>query len=183
MADVFLCGIKHCGKTTFGRLLARRYGCAWRDADRLTASLLPEGATIRSFYREHGKDAFHELEAKALAAYEDAPHARTVVSMGGGACDNPGVMATADARGTTVYLAVPEPVLLERILQDGIPPFLDPRDPARSFHELYVRRDALYRQLCSLTVSLDGIHKVPETGRYLSRRLKEVFDGPQHVRQ
>jgi len=180
--DIFFCGIKHSGKSTLGRLVSRRVGLSWRDADNLVKALLPPGDTIRSFYRREGAGAFQNKEVEAVWGFLSSPHPQTIVSMGGGACDNAPLMEAISQKGLTVYLSVPEETLYGRVVRDGIPPFLDATRPRESFHTLYLRRDALYGKLCSLVVHLPDTPDVEDSVRYLEKILQGARNGAQHIR-
>lgn len=181
-SDFFFCGIKHCGKSTLGRLCSRDFGLSWKDADSLVSSLLPPGDTIRSFYRREGQPAFQKLEVQALDAFLSNPHGQTIVSMGGGACDNPELMDLLGRHGLCVYLKLQEKTLFGRIVKDGIPPFLDASRPRESFHELYVRRDRLYDNQCPLVVELVDNADVEDNLHSLERILQGAGYGTQHIR-
>ncbi|MDD7201664.1 MAG: shikimate kinase [Sphaerochaetaceae bacterium] len=180
--DIFFCGIKHSGKSTLGRLVSRRVGLLWRDADNLVKALIPKDDTIRSFYRREGVEAFRNKELEAIGNFLSLSHPQTIVSMGGGACDNAPLMERINQKGLTVYLSVPEEVLYGRVIRDGIPPFLDASRPKESFHALYLRRDELYGKLCSLVVHLPDTPDVEDSVRYLEKILQGARHGTQHIR-
>ena len=182
MQDLFLCGLKHSGKTHIGRYLAAQWGIRWVDADDLTLTLIPQGMTIREYYQQYGKDAFQQKEREAMLAFLSQPHPATVISMGGGAADNPGLLELCGRFGTLVYLSVPEPVLLKRIIGDGIPPFLDPADPAGSFHPIFLRRDAVYGKSCQIVLHLPDSPTVQQTAAWCARQLEGYEDGTQQFR-
>ena len=76
--------------------------------------------------------------------------------------------------GKLIYLHRSEKDMLPVILRDGIPPFLDENDPEKSFHELYVRRDRIYRENADLLIELGPYGDMDETYRMISRRLGEM---------
>ncbi|GEM_PF-213348 len=64
---IFLTGLKHCGKTTLGKMLATRTGRRFYDLDDL---LLDEArrdgyTSVRELYRTAGREKFQEYEALA----------------------------------------------------------------------------------------------------------------------
>ena len=77
--------------------------------------------------------------------------------------------------GTLLYLSVSEPVLFERIMRGGIPPFLSSTHPSDSFHELYTRRDGRYRQISDYVVSLSDCHSVQENAELLASFMKKLW--------
>lgn len=150
MSHIFLCGIKHSGKTTIGKLLAKRLGRRWYDLDREIERKI--GEPIRTFYRAFGQEAFQQLEVEVLEAI--IGEEELVISLGGGAADNDPLMKMVKERGTLVYLYLEEAHLLERILLGGIPPFLDEEDVEGSFHRLYERRNRRYSKDCNHLIQL-----------------------------
>ena len=135
MGRIFLCGIKHSGKTTLGRLLAQRLHIAWVDLDEYIEEAIEEN--IRSFYQREGHTAFQALEVRYLQQILAEQSDECIISLGGGAADNEALMTLLKDSGTLIYLWVEESELLKRIIATGIPPFLDPANVEASFHELF----------------------------------------------
>lgn len=65
MAGIILIGYRGTGKTTVGRLLAERLGCALIDSDRLLEE--EAGKTIARIFAEEGEEAFRDRETKIVA--------------------------------------------------------------------------------------------------------------------
>ena len=62
---IVLVGMPGCGKSTIGRLLARRLQLDFVDADQRIEQHL--GCTIRSYFDSHGEEAFRDVEQNVLA--------------------------------------------------------------------------------------------------------------------
>ena len=60
---IILTGIKHCGKSTQGKLLAERLGCSFFDTDDIIFDIT--GKTPRQIYNEQGAQAFMQAETNA----------------------------------------------------------------------------------------------------------------------
>ena len=101
MKPLFLVGYMGCGKSTFGRKLARRLGVRFADTDALVEQ--QEGATVFDVFQYEGEERFRELErgvlAELIASDED-----TVVSTGGGLPVWRDNMERMNAAGVTIYL-------------------------------------------------------------------------------
>lgn len=201
---LYLCGIKHSGKSTLGRRLAEDRGLAFYDADELTIAAANQntagGATsgpggpfrsARQLYRAVGPRGFKELEATALKALIEAdratvePHSDTahpaphvVVALGGGVGDNPEALALISRSGYLVYLYVDADILYERIMRRGTPAFLTTENPKEEFEELFRRRDAAYRSSSDLVVELTGLG-VPEAQQQVDTELRRHISGWQ----
>ncbi|MCH3916474.1 MAG: hypothetical protein LKE40_03190 [Spirochaetia bacterium] len=150
---IFIAGIKHCGKTTLAERLANAMDIPYVDADSLMLQQI-HPMTVRGYYRNVGKECFQQTEADTLECYLSEVHADSIVSLGGGACENKTCMELCHRYGLLLYLNVGEQTLWERIIRDGIPPFLETEDPRNTFHGLYLMRDGLYRKEADLIVDI-----------------------------
>ena len=183
LSIIYLLGIKHSGKTSVGRyathLLAKKCPMIFVDTDDRVLNNIPEeNMSIRDYYRTYGQSSFQALEVSSLSQYifQHSDVTQTVViSTGGGACDNLALVDLMKRTGTLLYLSVSEPVLFERIMRGGIPPFLSSTHPSGSFHELYTRRDGRYRQISDYVVSLSDCHSVQENAELLASFMKKLW--------
>jgi shikimate kinase len=154
--NVILVGFMGAGKSTVGRLLARRLGlCFVETDDMITAG---EGKTIPEIFAEHGEEHFRRLEAAALDALDEKRG--HVIATGGGFPCRPGVMERLRALGTVVWLAAEFEALYERANRLGGRPMLATRSPAETA-ALYEARKPYYSQAhLAVDVShlgLDGV--------------------------
>ncbi len=175
MAILFFCGIKHSGKTSLGRLVARKTGYRCIDNDDLILKDRPELTSIRQLYRNEGKTAFMAQEVSSLEGFLSTKPTNTIISLGGGACDNTRLISLIKTSGKVIYLKVEKEVLLKRILAGGVPPFLDPNNIQGSFSELYTSRDALYGKFSDIVIELSPYTDINESAEYLFSRLSEEF--------
>jgi len=166
MRTILMGGIKHCGKTTLGRIAADRLGYDFFDLDELTVG---EGmgtwGSARELMNNFGADGFRELEAMAVTSLigktiPELTGKGVVLSLGGGTIENTEAMAAL--RGTMVYLLAPCELLYQRIDLSGKPAFLSMESPYEDFLNLYKRRDILYRKFADL------IHEVDESPKELN---------------
>lgn len=181
--SILLSGIKHCGKSTIGSLLAKRIGLPFLDLDDLVVeeSLKGRGGhrairwEVREIYRRLGKGEFIRLEQQALKSviHEGEP---CVLALGGGTQEDPENRRLLSELGCLVYLSEEAEILFARISAGGMPPFLDAADPRGSFKDLYAARDRLYRQTAEITLPLEG-RSPSEAAEYLEQALKEHLSG------
>jgi len=147
---VVLVGLMASGKSTVGRLLARRLGRPFVDND--DALEARSGRTARAIADAEGADALHSLEAETLLAALDQPDS-SVVSAAAAAVVEPGV-ETVLRRHDVVYLRAQPSVLAARIARepdDGHRPFVL-TDAEAVLNEQYAARDERYRSLATLIV-------------------------------
>jgi shikimate kinase len=164
--NVVLVGFMGAGKSTIGRLLARRLGlCFVETDDMITAG---EGKSIPAIFAEHGEPHFRALEAAALDAL--AAKRGHVIATGGGFPCRPGVMERLRGLGTVVWLAADFDVLYERAGRVGGRPMLGGRS-REELVLLYEARKPYYSQ-AHLAVEASHLGVDGAVGRIL-RHLRE----------
>ena len=170
---LFIAGIKHSGKTTFAKLLAEKYNLPHIDNDQLILEFLKID-NIRQFYKAEGKAMFMQAEALALASFLDRRE-DAVISLGGGAADNEQLITLLKITAPIIYLYRKEEDLLECILKDGIPPFLDKEDVENSFHRLFEQRDKRYREISDLTINLGPYADIDTTFKLILSQIGSFY--------
>jgi shikimate kinase len=168
--NVFLVGMMGAGKTTAGRLMARRLKREFLDTDLEIERRC--GVKVPVIFEFEGEAGFRQREAAVIAeltAREDV-----VLATGGGAVLDEANRRHLAARGTVVYLHAPPPALYERVRQDRNRPLLATADPQARLQELYAVRDPLYREIADIVVDT-GRQSVQNLARQLLARLKEEW--------
>jgi shikimate kinase len=146
--SIFLVGMMGAGKTSVGKLLARRLGKTFHDSDQVIESRT--GVKIPIIFELEGEDGFRAREAAViseLSALKDI-----VLATGGGVVLNPRNRELLKARGTVVYLRASVNELWNRTRHDRNRPLLRTADPYARLCELHAERDPLYRQVADITV-------------------------------
>lgn len=150
--SVFFVGMMGSGKTTVGRLLARRLKRPFLDSDHEVEARC--GVSIAVIFDIEGEAGFRARESQVIEELSLKP--RVVLATGGGAVLDPQNRRRLAERGTVVYLhASPEDLFL-RIGHDRNRPLLATPAPGLKLAQLYARRDPLYREIADCIV---------ETGR------------------
>lgn len=140
-------------------------GVRFLDADTVLEERI--GMPIRSFFEQHGEQAFRDLEESVLddltrlpappdAISEHAMMPGLVLATGGGAVLRERNREHLRSRGTVVYLRSSPEELYRRLRHDTQRPLLQVADPMAKLRELYEQRHPLYEQTA---------HYVVDTGR------------------
>jgi shikimate kinase len=117
--SIVLMGLKHCGKSTQGRLLAKEMELDFFDTDEVIEQTV--GQPVRTFYRTKGVASFMLEEEKACEKIvaENAGK-RIIVATGGGICDNPPAITKLRALNTFVFLRLDLNFSIERVMKKVI---------------------------------------------------------------
>jgi len=145
---VFLVGLMGSGKTTIGRLLARRLNKRFVDSDHAIEART--GATIPWIFEIEGEGSFRRREADMIR--ELTSQRGIVLATGGGAVLDAANRAHLAERGTVIYLRAGIGSILQRTSHDKNRPLLQTADPRRKLEELLAQREPLYREIADLVI-------------------------------
>jgi shikimate kinase len=109
---LFLIGYMGAGKTTIGRRLAQCLGRTFIDTDQFIESRYRQ--KVPELFVEKGEEVFRQIEQRVLqevAAFEEV-----VISTGGGTPCFSDNMAQMNRWGITIYLHLPVPELVRRLM-------------------------------------------------------------------
>jgi shikimate kinase len=166
--NLYLVGMMGAGKTTVGRLLARRLRLRFIDSDEEIERRC--GVRIPLIFEIEGEAGFRAREAQALAELTTLDG--VVLGTGGGAVLLEENRRRLAATGTVVYLRARPEDLYERVRHDRNRPLLATGDPLARLRELFAERDPLYRAVADLTVDT-GRQGVNALARQLLFKLDE----------
>jgi len=153
------------GKSTVGRLLARRLGWAFVDTDRLVEQAA--GKSIPDIFAQDGEPAFRELERRAVEQALAA--SRAVISLGGGAVLDPATRDILGVRGVTVWLKADVAICAARAVGEGRP-LLQGKDPEAMLSRIWDQRRALYAEVADLAIDTGPL----EPAGVVERILEEI---------
>jgi shikimate kinase len=156
--NLFLVGLMGAGKTTIGRMLARRLKMPFHDTDHAVEQRC--GVEIALIFDIEGEAGFRLRESQVIA--ELSALDGIVLATGGGAVLDRENRRRLAARGTVVYLHARAADLYQRVRGDRRRPLLATPDPSRKLEQLYAERDPLYREVADCVV---------ETGRQSATTL------------
>ncbi len=168
--NIFLVGLMGAGKTSVGRLLAKRFDKIFYDCDHEIERRT--GVKIPVIFDIEGEDGFRAREAAALCSLVGL--ADIVLATGGGAvllAENRRLLAE---NGTVVYLRASLANLWQRTRHDRNRPLLQTSDPRGKLEQLFTERDPLYREVATLIVDT-GSQSLRGLAHMLEQRLCEHF--------
>lgn len=138
---IVLVGMMGVGKTTVGRLLAKRLGWSFYDSDdEIVRSV---GKSISDIFLEDGEPAFRDLERVTIRHL--LANGPCVISSGGGGITVPETAQAIKEHSLCLWMDAPVPVLVSRTA-GGSRPLLKHGDPEEVLHMLLEKRRNSYAQ-------------------------------------
>ncbi len=150
------------GKSTVGRILARRLSKRFVDTDHEIEKR--NGVTIPVIFEIEGEEGFRRREQELLA--DLAQEQGLVLSTGGGIVLKSENREVLRNHGFVVYLNARPELLADRTKHDRSRPLLNVEDPLTRLRELHAVRDPLYREVA---------HAVVETGRGAPQQVVQAI--------
>lgn len=145
--SIIICGFMGSGKTTVGRLLAKKLLARFIDTDEVIEQ--QQHMSIPNIFAQKGEGYFRALEHVTLQnAVEGMNPLSAVIATGGGTFMDPdNVRIVKDNACTVIYLSTDFDVCYERIRHSDRP--LVMKNSEDALRKLYEERDAVYRQICT----------------------------------
>jgi shikimate kinase len=171
--NIFLVGMMGAGKTSVGRVLAKRLNKRFYDSDHVIEERT--GVKIPVIFEIEVEPGFRHRESAVideLSALDDV-----VLATGGGAVLSADNREKLRSRGTVVYLRASVKDLLNRTRHDKNRPLLQTADPRGRLNELFEARDPLYRDVAHVTIDT-GSQSLATLVARLHQLLESQIDRP-----
>lgn len=163
--NIILIGMPGCGKSTVGRLIAKKLGRPFFDADDEFSKTFTQSPA--DIIREQGEDKFRQMEHEVTKALGKKSGA--VISCGGGVITREYNYAPLHQNGTVIFLERE----LSRLSKKG-----RPLSQATSVQELYNARIDAYLRFADLCVAST---EIPEkTAELMIKKLSQIQKGDFH---
>jgi shikimate dehydrogenase len=192
--NIVLIGMPGSGKSTLGKSVAKSLGMEFLDTDVLIEQ--HERRPITEIFKSDGEAYFRELESRVVetvlrvadadAARPDAKltkHAnhtatkrKLMLSVGGGAAEDPGNAKLLKKIGAVIFIDRPLEALERNIVYNGKRPLLSDKE---KLVELYERRKPLYENLSDRVVDNGGGFE--DASAELMRVAKLMGAGPGYL--
>jgi shikimate kinase len=169
--NMFLVGLMGAGKTSVGRLLAKRFNKKFHDCDHEIESRT--GVRVPVIFDIEGEEGFRLRETamlRELTALHDI-----VLATGGGAVIREENRHLLIQHGTVIYLRASLDDLWRRTQHDRNRPLLQTGDPRARIEQLFMQRDPLYREVATLVVDT-GNQSLRSLTQRIELRLREYAE-------
>ena len=150
MKNIVLTGFMGTGKTSTGRVLARKLGTRFIDTDTLIEK--EAGIQIWEIFEKFGEAHFRGLERQIVKKVTEEEG--IVIAVGGGAIVNPANLADLKRHGIVVSLTASLDVILSRVERNLDRPLLKVEDKLGKIKELIAVRAPFYEK-ADITVDTD----------------------------
>lgn len=161
--NVYLVGMMGAGKSSIGRLLARRLRKEFRDSDHEIERRT--GVKIPVIFEIEGEAGFRRREAAVIR--ELTTETGIVLATGGGAVLDPETRRVLRGSGTVIYLRTDPVELWNRTRHDRNRPLLRTDDPLGRLQALSRERGPLY---------MDVAHIVIDSGNQTMKSLTQRIE-------
>jgi shikimate kinase len=144
-----LVGLSGAGKSTVGRMLAKRLLLPFVDLDRRLEA--ESGMSVSDIFSTYGEPEFRLRESRLLeAVLTESP---SVIAAGGGTLVDDHARQSAKARGRIIWLVVSPQVAAERVMRSEARPLLT-KNAEKSLLQLLTQREASYSD-CDVSLNSD----------------------------
>ncbi len=154
---IYLIGYRGSGKSTVGRILAKRLGVPIVDTDDMVEQTC--GMSIKEIFQQGGEASFRDREEQAISDVASRASTPCVVALGGGAILRESNRIALAASGECVWLRGSAEQLFDRINRDESTasrrPALSHRGGYDEVAALLAAREPLYRQAAQKIVGTD----------------------------
>ena len=165
--NIYLVGLMGAGKTSVGRVLARRLRKTFVDSDHEIEQRT--GVRIPVIFEIEGETGFRRRESAVIG--DLVQQTGVVLATGGGAVLDPESRRALHANGTVVYLRAAPSELWLRTRHDKSRPLLRTANPLARLEELHAQRDPLYHETAHLVVDT-GNQAIRNLVNKLERELR-----------
>ncbi len=154
---IFLVGPMGAGKSTIGRMLAKRLHLEFKDSDHEIEKRT--GADIPWIFDVEGEAGFRRRETEIIDELSQC--SGVVLATGGGAILASENREALRSRGDVIYLKLSVEQQAFRTAKDRNRPLLQTDDPKQVLQDLFLERDPLYQDVANLIINTD--HKTAKS--------------------
>ena len=147
--NIILCGFMGCGKTTIGKLVAKKINMDFVDLDIYIEQ--KQDMTVSDIFAKYGEAYFRQLERQATVELSQMNN--KVIAAGGGTLifkENVDVFKNS---GVIILIDASLKVISQRLKYDNTRPLLARPDKEKAMKELYEKRLPIYKSAADLIIN------------------------------
>jgi shikimate kinase len=164
--NISLIGFMGSGKSTIGKILAKKLGLLFIDLDRVIE--LDQEKEIRDIFKIYGEKYFRELETSVIKKiYRNK---NCVFACGGGVVTRKENMDIIRENSLVVYLNVSIPDIICRLKEAKDRPLIDVENKEETIEKMMKKRDVLYRKYSHIIINNDD----DDSARAADKILEEI---------
>ena len=146
--NIYLVGLMGAGKTSIGKLLAKRTDRQFIDLD--NEIIKNEKCSITEIFKKSGEEKFRELESTQLR--NTTKMTNTVISTGGGIILREDNIKTMLSNGLIIHLDVNLETQMLRVKNRENRPLIDKGDIKKVMLEMRKDRDETYKKISKISI-------------------------------
>ncbi len=146
MSNIVLIGLSGSGKSSVGKILAKKLNMAFVDTDDMVISLVNK--SIEDIFAKDGEEVFRSYEA--ICAIEASENDNTVISTGGGIILREENMKVLSKNGIVFFLNRSPDEIFKTVTLDNRPLVKNNKEKLQA---LYLERINLYQKYAMHTIS------------------------------
>ncbi len=159
--NLTLTGMMGVGKSTIGKILAKKLDYNFVDIDRLIEA--KEGASINLIFKKKGENYFRKIENDITLS--ELKKSNSVISLGGGAFLNNMIRLSAKKLSTSFWLDVSIDELIKRLKKNKQRPLLFKKNMSETVKKIYFDRKKIYNEAdykikCNFLKSEEIVNKI-----------------------
>ena len=159
--NLTLTGMMGVGKSTIGKILAKKLHYNFIDVDKVIES--EEGCSINLIFKNKSESYFRKIENDITLS--ELKKVDSVISLGGGAFLNSAIRKNAKKMSISFWLDLPIDQLISRLKKNRNRPLLFKKNLAENAKKIYLERkkiynEADYRIKCSSLKSNEIVSKI-----------------------
>jgi len=138
--NLTLTGMMGVGKTTIGKILAKRLKYNFIDVDKLIET--KEGSSINSIFKNKGESYFRKIENETTLS--QLKKNKVVIALGGGAFLNKSIRLAIKNTSISFWLDINIDLLVKRLENSKKRPLLFGKDLSKTVKKIYLDRKSIY---------------------------------------
>lgn len=170
--NIVLIGFMGSGKTSVGKLIAKRLRFQFLDTDHLVEDRARQ-TIAEIFSGPGGETTFRERETAALESLLVATH-RHVIATGGGIVTQSRNLPLLRQLGWVVLLQADPDEIFRRVARNHDRPLLRVKDPRSRVHEMLSTREPLYREVADFVIDSTGLRR-EDVSESIVTEARKVF--------